>query len=251
VALEAGRPYMSIGEVLNVLKDEFPDVTVSKIRFLESEGLIQPERTVSGYRKFSHVDVDRLRFVLRLQRDHFLPLKVIRERLEEWSLSGKAGGGAPAPMPSVESVSSAPDSVPVLADPDVLPTFGGTGLSMSPEEFERASGLSAGQISELRGFGLLSPKDTPEGSCRYTEVDLEVAKLSHGLIKLGLEPRHLRMFRSTVDRWKTLADQMVLPLYKQRNPDARRQAAETVRELSRIGSRLMLTLLREDLSAYL
>ena len=83
MALETNRPYFSIGEVLNVLKDSFPDVTVSKIRFLESEGLIQPERTGSGYRKFTEVDIERLRFILTLQRDHFLPLKVIRERLDE------------------------------------------------------------------------------------------------------------------------------------------------------------------------
>ncbi|HVL80251.1 MAG TPA: MerR family transcriptional regulator, partial [Actinomycetota bacterium] len=92
MALETGRPYLSIGEVLNILKEEFEDITVSKIRYLEAEDLIHPERTSSGYRKFSNEDIERLRFILKLQRDHFLPLKVIRERLADWEASGGEGG---------------------------------------------------------------------------------------------------------------------------------------------------------------
>jgi DNA-binding transcriptional MerR regulator len=242
--LEAGRPYLSIGEVLNVLKEEFPDVTVSKIRFLESEGLIQPERTASGYRKFSDHDIERLRFILRLQRDHFLPLKVIRERLEELETSAANGAGQ-----SVLSFEEAPPSAAPEASEEVLraPT---TGVSLSLEELALASKLSVEQLTELEGFGLLTPKDAGDGESRYDESALEAAKLSRELLDLGLEPRHLRMFRSSVDRWVGIAEQMVLPLIKQRNPDARRAAAETTREFVRVGNRLMQVLLREAMQPY-
>lgn len=250
-ALQAGRPYMSIGEVLNVLKEEFPDVTVSKIRFLESEGLVHPERTPSGYRKFSAMDVERLRFVLRQQRDHFLPLKVIRERLAEWEAAGDHGGQlnfdqAPADQAAAEE-SPAPEQAPLLAPDPLTPSRTiAMGLSMSREEFVRATGLSDREIKDLRTYGLLDGDEAD----RYDETDLEVAKLARDLFKLGLEPRHLRMFRSTVDRWATLAEQMVLPLVKQRNPEARRAASETVRELVRVGNKLTQTLLREALAPY-
>jgi DNA-binding transcriptional MerR regulator len=244
MAIEAGRPYMSIGEVLNVLKDEFSDVTVSKIRFLESENLIHPERTPSGYRKFSATDIERLRFILRLQRDHFLPLKVIRERLAEWETGGgQATLGLGEPEPEQAPVLSA------VEQPDDL-TVIETGLSLSAGELASASGLSERDLEELRGFGLVEPKDLGDGGSRYNEVDLQVAKLCRELMKLGLEPRHMRLFKSSVDRLAALAEQMVMPLVKQRNPEARRLASETIRELVRIGNRLNDTLLREALSSY-
>lgn len=241
------RPFFSIGEVLNVLKDTFPDVTVSKIRFLESEGLIAPERTDSGYRRFTEEDIERLRFILRLQREQFLPLKVIRERLDEVD---RTGGQTKLSFDATEAESPEPES------PRDAMMREGTGASFSSEELARASGLSEEQVTELTSFRLLSPTEIreakPDGTgeedkqLRFHEHDLEVAKLSRALLDLGFEPRHLRVFRVAADRWADLAEQMVSPLVRQRNPEARKAANEKVRELVRVGGRLMRALLRES-----
>jgi DNA-binding transcriptional MerR regulator len=241
------RPFFSIGEVLNVLKDAFPDVTVSKIRFLESEGLIAPERTESGYRRFTEQDIERLRFILRLQREQFLPLKVIRERLDEVD---RSGGQAKLTFEDVgaESAEQATPREEMLRE--------GSGASLSGAELARASGLSDEQVGELTSYRLLSPTEIRESrpdeggngepELRYHEHDLEAAKLSRALLDLGLEPRHLRVFRNAADRWADLAEQMTKAQSKQKNPEARKAAAEKVRELVRVGGRLMRTLLRES-----
>jgi DNA-binding transcriptional MerR regulator len=240
------RPFFSIGEVLNVLKDAFPDVTVSKIRFLESEGLIAPERTESGYRRFSEEDIERLRFILKLQREQFLPLKVIRERLDEVD---RSGGQAKLTFEDVDAETAEP------AGPREEMLAQGSGASFSGAELARASGLSEEQVEELASYRLLSPTEIRESKpdeggdgephLRYHEHDLEAAKLSRALLDLGLEPRHLRVFRNAADRWADLAEQMTKAQSKQKNPEARKAAAEKVRELVRVGGRLMRTLLRE------
>ena len=248
MALETGRPYFSIGEVLNVLKDTFPDVTVSKIRFLESEGLIEPERTSSGYRKFTEADIERLRFILRLQRDHFLPLKVIRERLDELDST-----------PSVEGQSRLTfEALDDELEGKTALTAAGTGASLSSTELAGASGLTAEQIEELTSHRLLDPiqiREEREGSdpgepvLRFNERDLESAKLCRALLDLGLEPRHLRVFRVAADRQADLAQQMAIPLSRQRNPEARKAAQEKVRELLRIGGKLVRALLRDEVES--
>ena len=242
MALESGRPYFSIGEVLNVLKDSFPDVTVSKIRFLESEGLIEPERTASGYRKFTDHDIERLRFILRLQREQFLPLKVIRERLDE--LDDKGDQQARLELEAVAEA-AAP-----AAGALEMPL---TGMSMSASELANASGLSVEQVEELVSFRMLHPTELREARDgeesepmqRFNENDLEAAKLSRALMDLGLEPRHLKVFRNAADRWADLAEQMARPLSRQRHPEAKKEAQETVREVVRIGTKLVRVLLRE------
>ena len=245
MALDTGRPYFSIGEVLNVLKDTFPDVTVSKIRFLESEGLIDPERTSSGYRKFTEADIDRLRFILRLQRDHFLPLKVIRERLDEVDRAPDSEGQSR--LLFEEEVEPASDGASAM-------TAAGTGASLSITELAGASGLSTEQIDELTSYRLLDPtqlREEKEGQepgvaiPRFDEHDLEAAKLCRALLDLGLEPRHLRVFRVAADRQADLAEQMAIPLVRQRNPEARKAAQEKVRELLRVGGKLVRALLRD------
>lgn len=246
MALETGRPYFSIGEVLNVLKDTFPDVTVSKIRFLESEGLIEPERTSSGYRKFTEDDIERLRFILKLQRDHFLPLKVIRERLDELDTTGASTEGQ-ARITFEEVDAEDQEGKTAL-------TAAGTGASLSITELASASGLSPEEIDELTSYRLLDPthlREEREGSepgeavLRFDENDLEAAKLCRALLDLGLEPRHLRVFRTTADRQADLAEQMAIPLSRQRNPEARKAAQERIRELLRIGGKLVRALLRD------
>jgi DNA-binding transcriptional MerR regulator len=247
MALETGRPYFSIGEVLNVLKDSFPDVTVSKIRFLESEGLIEPERTASGYRKFTEDDIERLRFILRLQRDHFLPLKVIRERLDE--LDAGASDTGQATLLDAPAGAEPPAAEPASGTLE----FGGTGASLSTVELAHASGLQPEQVEELTSYRFLHPtelrelKDGEETDPvhRYDENDLEAAKLCRALLELGLEPRHLTVFRNAADRWADLAENIARPLARQRHPEARKAAQEKVRELVRIGSKLVRVLMRE------
>ncbi len=250
MALETGRPYFSIGEVLNVLKDSFPDVTVSKIRFLEGEGLIQPERTGSGYRKFTDDDIERLRFILKLQRDHFLPLKVIRERLDEVDRTGAIGSG------QSRLALDQPDAAVDAEQPTGRSIdLGASAASFSATELAHASGLMTEQIDELTSYRLLHPteireaRDGEEGEpvLRYNEHDLESAKLCRALMDLGLDPRHLTVFRNAADRWADLAEQVAMPLARQRHPEARKAAQERVAEVVRIGGKLMRALLRQSI----
>ena len=252
MALETNRPYFSIGDVLNVLKDSFPDVTVSKIRFLESEGLIQPERTGSGYRKFTETDIERLRFILTLQRDHFLPLKVIRERLDEVD-SAPVGAGQSRLMFDPEAAPSE-DAAAAALDPRAAAlATAGSGLSFSAAELAHASGLLVEQVQELTEFRMLNPtqireqRDGEEGETvlRYDEDDLEAAKLCRVLLEMGLEARHLRAFRTSADRWADIAELVASPLARQRHPEARKEAQERIREVIRIGGKLVRVLLRE------
>jgi DNA-binding transcriptional MerR regulator len=223
------RDYLSIGEVLVTLKPEFPDVTISKIRFLESEGLISPERTASGYRKFYDRDVQRLRTILRLQRDEYLPLRVIRERLD--------GHGPQEPPATLDdAISDEEETEPVPA----------TDLQMSLDELAGAAGLDKAVVESLESFGLLRP-GRANGDRSYGRDDLIVARIVKDFFKYGVEPRHLTMYRHFADREASFFEQIVLPVLRQRNPDARRVAAESVSELAGISRRLKQALLRANL----
>lgn len=249
------RPYLSIGEVLALLKDEFPDVTISKIRFLESQGLIDPERTASGYRKFYEADVDRLRWILRQQREHFLPLKVIKGRLVE-EVEENGGGVAAPPMVEAEAgpePALAPEPVPVPVPPvrrtrppvEAL-SAGPSGVNLTLEELSGASGLTAEQLAELEKFGFLAGRPVA-GVVYYDEEALIVARLAAGFRRHGIEARHLRAYSNAADREAGLFEQVVTPLLKQRNPQSRRQAVETLGELSDMGAQLRAALVRTAL----
>jgi DNA-binding transcriptional MerR regulator len=373
------RPYLSIGDVLALLQREFPDVTISKIRFLESRGLLVPDRTPSGYRKFYEHDVERLRWILRQQREHFLPLKVIKGRLEgqepprppalfemgeqaPLSASGHAGqhtgqngiegpagspllasvpsratangtaaegarqggpatppaaaGGAAArvssvqahpaeaaerhrpppqspagapsdertvsgsefggsrdkdPGPDPEATASRPQpaepngempaaagtsSGPSSKDVDPAPTgkpraervplsSGGAanevaalvGVSLTAAELAQASGLETQQVGELESYGLIEGRMVAGVRC-YDEAALVVAGLAASFARFGVEARHLRVFKYAAERQTGLYSQIVLPLLRQRNPDARRRALEDVNQLSELGASL-------------
>jgi DNA-binding transcriptional MerR regulator len=226
------RDFHSIGEVLVALKPEFPDVTISKIRFLESEGLIEPERTASGYRKFYDRDVDRLRTILTLQRDEYLPLRVIRERLD-----GEGGEErAPVDRPQAE----ADDEV---AEPPAS-------LEMTGQELASATGVDLDVVEALTSFGLLRPA-TADGSQTFGGDDLVVLRIVKDFFKYGVEPRHLTMYRHFADREATFFEQIITPVLRQRNPEARRHAAESLVELSRVSRKLKQALLRANLRRHL
>ncbi len=375
----SSRSYLSIGDVLTLLRQEFPDVTISKIRFLESQGLVNPERTPSGYRKFYEHDVERLRWVLRQQREHFLPLKVIKDRLDEdgatdagrtpasaaavddgqhdasappvaddatvlvghgtaatdhavASGSGLPGLGSPArrraparigaaaaskpdapaasTTPPVERAHRASLATPATQDPPAAhaadtsgthgvangsatsgrsgpaaasapsasraapahapaaaaaTTDGGgrgakgsrtpapaatpatpAGPSLSVEDLCAASGLRPEDIVELQEFGLLSATMTA-GVEFFDEEALAVADLAAKFAGFGVEARHLRLYKNAADREAGFIEQIVIPMVRQRNPEARVRAAQTAEELSDLGRQLKASLLRTSL----
>jgi DNA-binding transcriptional MerR regulator len=227
--LARARDYLSIGEVLDLLRPDFPDISISKIRFLEAEGLIAPERTGSKYRKFYEPDVSRLRYILSLQRDHFLPLRVIKERLTQTPQNG----GGPLPTPSAPSAPASTSEAQV----DL------TGVQMSKQELESAAPLQNRQFRELVDFGIISEKDF------YDENDLAIAKAASSFLAFGVEARHLRMFKQTAEREAAFIEQIVLPASRRRDRDeAQKQTARSVQELVALSRQVRDALLRVALS---
>ncbi len=340
------RPYFSIGEVLGLLLEEFSDVTISKIRFLESQGLIDPERTSSGYRKFYDGDVERLRYILREQKDNYLPLKVIKERLDgidntlpnpprpvpmgaSWATAAddtdhpvfpaeprttvgeepdhglapaldpehdaaispaapaaptpvepEAAPPAPAPTPAPTPPAPAPvtptpvpetiiRSAPVQApaaqvpaaaaaslpaeaiDPDPTPAVRAPVLSLvrddrapldpdyrlSGPELCQRSGITPAVLRQLEEYGLLSGRAMGTETT-YDAEALRLADVARRFLELGLEVRHLRTWRMNAEKEMSLFDALVLPLLRQRNPQARQHASETMGELADLGAEL-------------
>ncbi|MGE3621522.1 MAG: MerR family transcriptional regulator [Acidimicrobiia bacterium] len=288
----AGRSHLSIGEVLSLLQDEFPDITISKIRFLESQGLLDPERTPSGYRKFYESDIEQLRWILQQQKENFLPLKVIKDRLEESAAAGlvvppdepaagvgepAAAEGAPAGRDGTASAAPGPvgdgrdapvavSAVPTPPSPSVPPgparsaesragaqaarptpagrlDAGVSGVSLTRQELCDASGLVDDELADLERFGLVTGRVV--GADRYfDEDDLVVARSAAGFLRFGIEARHLRMYKVAAEREAGFFEQVIMPLVKQRNPQARQQAADRLDELSRLGESLHAALLR-------
>jgi len=223
--LSRSRDYLSIGEVLDQIREDFPDVSISKIRFLEAEGLIAPERTGSGYRKFYEPDVRRLRYILSLQRDQFLPLKVIRERLEEADRDGGVPEVGPAPGPTPAPASS----------PGPAPGPGLTDAHLNRDELRAASGLTEAELRSLEEFSLLDRKEEGEA---YDGNDLLVAKAAKRFFAYGVEPRHLRMYRQFADREASFFSQIVTPVARRRDADASKEAARSVTELAALARQM-------------
>lgn len=319
--------HLSIGEVLSLVQEEFPDVTISKIRFLESQGLIAPERTASGYRKFYDADIDRLRWILRQQRDHFLPLKVIKKMLDEGSdpESGAPqqqlfdspaaepqssapsdtteGAGEGAGVPAQSQIARSPahpavaaaargsrsnaaenDPVDAADNPRPAPTTPADivaalqedprGRRRSPAKADRAkpsrsmadnsaghallsreellesAGIDEDFLSSLEQFGLIVATTTGATSS-YDHDAVEIASAAARYAALGLEARHLRMYKVAAEREAGMIEQLIIPLVRQRNPEAAKQAIERCDELAELGSQLHQTLLRRYLGPLL
>jgi DNA-binding transcriptional MerR regulator len=227
-AVDQHTPRLTIGEVLAVLRDDFPDVTISKIRYLESEDLVHPERTPSGYRKFSRADVSRLRYVLAAQRDQYLPLRVIKEHLEALDR------GEPLPAGAGATVSPPPSAA--VDDEGAVPP-------LTAEQFARAAGLDPEQLADCVQFGLLAT----DADGRHPVADLPVARAAAGLARHGIEPRHLRVYRTGVEREAGLVEQLVAPVLRARSEEARTRAAEKLRELAALSAQLHGALLEARL----
>jgi DNA-binding transcriptional MerR regulator len=291
--------HLSIGEVLALLLEEFPDVTISKIRFLESQGLIDPERTASGYRKFYADDVDLLRCILREQRENYLPLRVIKDRIDSGEIDptgeqprprGIKNVGEPSDVPWPDSHPSAgrsrhesravqavdgpsdgngdkpvtgaavlfqrtdgeeatprpdptpaPPAGPITSSGAVLP-----GLLLTADELCAMAGIDRRQLTELESFGIVAPSGAgAEGS--YDEDAVEIATISKRFLDAGIEPRHLRSWRVAAEREASLFEQLIQPLLRQRNPEARAQAIAQLDELEQNGGRLRSAMMRSAL----
>jgi DNA-binding transcriptional MerR regulator len=217
----------TIGAVIAMLRDEFPDVTVSKLRFLEGQNLLRPRRSAAGYRQFTEADLERIRFILRQQRDHYLPLKVIKSKLTAWERGEESAQLPEGPPPETY--------------------FGDSGLSMSASELARAAGLNRRQLATLVEHGLLTPLVLDGGKEVFQDEALIIARAAARLLNHGLEGRHLRSFRLAVDREVDLLRQLTEPMLRHRNPDNRRRAAEILADSAQAGRDLSEALLRAEL----
>lgn len=290
------RAHLSIGEVLSLVQEDFPDITISKIRFLESQGLLDPERTPSGYRKFYEADIERLQWILTQQRDHFLPLKVIRERLAEWDATGTPPAGehqsppadqlpgapqgdpdddvrhAAASLAAASAIEVTPsrdespaDTAPEEAEADESALAdrpspaedaaepagtaidgGHDGSTLTAEELADRAGVGVDAVRELEGFSMISSRRV--GTDTYYDIDqLPVVEACRAFLDHGIEVRHLRMYKIAAEREAGVLEQLIMPLLKQRNPDARARAVSTVNELADAGESLHAALLRRAL----
>jgi len=228
------RAYLSIGEVLTRLRTEFTDITISKIRFLESEGLIEPQRTPSGYRKFTTNDLERLRFVLLAQRDQYLPLKVIKENLDAMDRGltpAKAVGGVATPrLAAADGVLTADQ---FASDND---------LRLTRAEMLSASNLTDEQLTEIESYGLVTIRGR-----HYDSDGLAVARVVAEISAFGIGARHLRAFKTAADREIGLVEQVTTPLLRQKGSEAKARAEEVERELASLSIRLHASLVRAGL----
>ncbi|MDI3424186.1 transcriptional regulator FtsR [Streptomyces luteolus] len=228
----AGGRLVSIGSVLHQLRDEFPEVTISKIRFLESEGLVEPQRTPSGYRKFSTEDVERLAQVLRMQRDHYLPLRVIKEHLDA------VERGEAVQLPSV-----GPQRGPADPSDDLPEVVVHAAALVGRAEFLAAAEVSGEQLDDWESYGLI----TPVADGGYDIEAVQVARLLSQLGDFGIEPRHLRAMRASAEREAGLVEQVVAPLRRHRNPQTRAHAEARTKELASLTVRLHSALVQTAL----
>ncbi len=242
------RAYLGIGEVLVELRAEFPDISVSKIRFLESEGLITPARSPSGYRRFAPADVDQLRFILTAQRDQYLPLRVIKERLALGAIAGPDGrpgpGAGSRPVTSPPADAGANPGVP----PGRPPQSHGAASSHPAEMVSRrelldAAGITEDQLDDLEAHGLVR-----RAGRLYGQDALDVAATVAALESYGVQARHLRAARTAADRDISLIEQVVAPTLRQRSPQARQAAGQTAREIAALLLRLHRAMLETALT---
>ena len=226
-----GRDYLTIGEVVQRLQGAYPDLSISKVRFLEEEGLVTPERTAGGYRKFSHGDVARVEMILRLQKEHFLPLAIIREKLSDFD-RGK--------MPSelARGAAGITEALPIGTE-DEGP--------LALEDAQSTLGIPATFVRELAEFNLVSITRV-DGSDTIERADTQIVHAAWDLRKYGVEPRHLRMYENFSERESTLFAQILMPAFRHRTPESKQKLAETLSDLGTLTDELKGRLLRRALA---
>lgn len=293
----AERGYKSIGEVLGLLLEEFPNVTISKIRFLESQGLIEPERTPSGYRKFTDSEIERLRYILREQETNYLPLRVIRDRLDESgaiprdptsptslpaALRNQTVGDVSRELARIHKLNVGPadadESMEIEIDPVVLaeserlhpasrrapqrppakpvtptavtPIAAPQGGPVSLEDLCELSGLSAAELRSLEQFGLMSSRQV--GNDTFYEASArEIAVIAKSFLDLGIDIRHLKSWRLAAEKEAALFEQRLMPLLRQKNPEARAQSTEMLATLVSLAGDLRRVLVQQAVGQFI
>jgi DNA-binding transcriptional MerR regulator len=273
--------YLSIGEVLGLLLEEFPDITISKIRFLESQGLISPERTASGYRKFYNDDVELLRVILTEQLRNYLPLRVIKDRLDAGEIDPTGEHHRPAANGKHETTSShdddpspQPDEVPTAslashptarrqldqAPPEVRATATThaksepasieaqllPGVLLDRKELCGMVGMTDAELTQLESFGIISSREG-SGVALYGDDAVAIARPACEFLRLGVDARHLRSWRTSAEREASLYEQLVTPRFRQRNPESRAEALTQLRRLDVLGANLRTAMTRQAL----
>lgn len=221
---------LSIGDVLGLLQADFADITISKIRFLEAEGLVTPQRTSSGYRKFAPADVQRLRYILGMQRDQYLPLRVIRDHLDAIDRGLQppvASGGPLRPLVSADALVKPEDFH--AAKP----------VRLTAAEIAETTGLTPAELTEVLEYGLIAPVEGYFGA-----DDVAVLRSVAALLRFGIQPRHLRSFKAAADREIGLVEQIITPIAKSKGADSFQRAAETAREIAAHSVELHAALVR-------
>ena len=224
---------LTIGEVLNQVRSEFEDISISKIRFLEAEGLIVPSRTKSGYRKFSSADVDKLRYILRMQRDHYLPLKVIKEHIEAIDRGLK---------PEIDEIEK-PKVPSALVDLNQL-GIKKSNIRVTREELMTNTSINEQDLKESEDYGLIKVLADKR---HYDDIAVKTARVIAALSGFGLEPRHLKFLKSGSDRESSLIKQVASPMSRSKRPDAGEQALEMMREISNLTNQLHFILVSSTL----
>lgn len=226
------RGVLNIGEVLRELSADYPQVTASKIRFLEEKGLITPQRTTAGYRKYTAADIERLRFILALQRDQYLPLKVIKDYVDAIDK-----GERPESLPGGLSLA------PRLVSEGLASELQSHSRSLAFQDLVVEAGASRELVADLRAYGLIS-----DDGGRYNEHALKVTQACVRLRSHGIEPRHLRPFRAAADREVGLVERVVAPMASRRDVASKARSAETAREISDLCLGLHSALVQSQIS---
>ena len=269
--------YLSISEVLAQLLEEFPDVTISKIRFLESQGLIEPERTPSGYRKFTDVEVERLRFILREQRTNYLPLRIIKDRLEdetgdvsreiplaEVSTASHPAARAAVPRPRIAAIPDLgtreiPQPPQVLEQDPMIPESELRALrreakkhadhteSLPRDQLVQQMHIDPAFLKDLESAGLVSGHEVGDTTF-FDPHSIAIAKVASRFQEQGIDIRHLRAWKTSADREISLFEQRILPLLRQRNPVAREEALNMLSEFIELGSELRTALIEREVT---
>lgn len=234
MAKSSKSDHMTIGEVIKVLSGEFPALSISKVRYLEEEGLIKPRRTPGGYRKFSQDDVKRLELVLKLQKEEYLPLGVIKQRLADYDKGNEI----------VVQSKVQPLAVEDIFNPPTEPVY------LSLEETAKKTGITVEELKELESFGFLDPKQTEEGKV-FDSADVELISIVHQMARFGIEPRHLRMYQHFAEREASFFEQILMPIIKQGRPETTGKGTEMLAKLITLAEVFKRLLLRKSIQHYI
>ncbi len=226
------REYKTIGEVVDSLKEGFPDLSISKVRYLEDEGLIKPRRTKGGYRKFFKEDIERLELVLKLQRDKYMPLDVIKKNISDSDKVKTILSKAPADACEPEEIPSSEQKEPLLLN-----------------EAVKTVDLSISELQNIETLGLIKPVEAPEGRI-ISPDDFEIMRLVKEFSKFGIESRHLRLYETFAEREVAFLRQILLPLMKQRSAENLKRRETTLNALLKHGDSLKRVLLKKALREY-